>query len=187
MSKHEGSAPPRLWDRLGLDEKDVSVVKARFESSMQPLSIDGPALFDRLAQTGSIKQALGVDVLLLEALYARAFHLLEIEQPLRATDVFGLLCALDSKQADHWLGYGICLQACDEPGMALTAFDHAATLAPHWPAPHLHRLSLFMRQERWEEAREALRRLDDSAMDDADIPLLKAAVPFRTALEMRET
>ena len=170
---------------FGLDEQDLARFKARFEQEAGPLGIDGPALLDRIANASSIAQALGVAPKLLDALYGRALQMLEIGQSTHARDLFWLLCALDGKQPDYWLGYGICLLAGDEFHLAQIALDLAARLAPQSPAPHLHRLCLFMRQQRWEAARRALDLLDAKAVNAEDAALLSAASPFRTALARR--
>lgn len=174
-----------LGNRFVLDEKSLEDLKSCFTHDVEGTGIDAGALFDRLNKTGSLKAALGVGSEVLEAFYARAVDFIKIGQPERAMKRFSILCALDGQKPDYWLGYGICLTSHGETGLALTAFDMAARIAPDAVAPQLYRLELFMREQRWEEALQALARCDDNARQNPDAALQQAAERFRTALAMR--
>ncbi|MEO9530028.1 hypothetical protein [Roseibium sp.] len=188
MSSQADTVPgSRLSVLLGVDERGTALLRALFVQSTGTLGIDGATLFDRLEVTGSFKEALGVSDNALEVLYARAFQLIQTGHSSRAEDIFRALCALDGEQVDFWLGYGICLRAREDNGQAMLAFDVAVKLAPDAPAPHLHRLELFIRTGRWEEAAEALALFDERADNAKDASFPEAAAPFRKALEMRET
>jgi tetratricopeptide (TPR) repeat protein len=167
------------------DPDTLTVLGARFANRLGFSGVDGALLFERLVQSGSLKDALGISDELVEVLYARAFHLIRVGHIKRARDLFFILCALDDAKGDHWLGYGICLSALDDAELALAALDRAVQLSPRSAAPQFHRLRIFMYTERWHDAGKALRRLVKNARRQGDVDLLNAAVPFRVALQMR--
>ncbi|MEI2384512.1 tetratricopeptide repeat protein [Breoghania sp. JC706] len=168
----------------GLQGAALALLETLFARSLQPLGINGEAVFRRLAETGSIGGALGLDEAMLEALYARAYQYLRLGQVARAEEVFRTLCALDGTSPDHWLGFGICLRARENFAQALDAFDRAAERDPASAAPHFHTLEAFIRAGRWQEARAALERFDAAAPDAASAYLSEAVMPFRKALEI---
>jgi tetratricopeptide (TPR) repeat protein len=179
------AAAEGLGRRLVMDDKSLASLQSCFARDIDGTGIDAADLLDRLGQTGSLKAALGAGPEVLAAFYARAVDLIKIGQTERAMSRFYVLCALDGRKPDHWLGYGICLRSRGQAGLALTAFDMAAGIAPDALAPQLYRLELFMRECRWEEAHQALKRFDEIARQSPEPVLQRAAEPFRTALAMR--
>jgi len=168
------------------DQDELLILATSLARSIEASQAGGACSPDGHCPAPSLKDILGVDDELLEAVYGRALVFLRIGQARRAGDLFYVLCAIDGTRSDHWLGHGICLRECGEIDLALTAFGLAARLASGSPAPHLHRLELLLRQERWDEARSALARLDENAGED-DAELLEAALHLRRVLKMHGT
>ncbi|PTW56675.1 tetratricopeptide repeat protein [Breoghania corrubedonensis] len=179
-----GRARQQPGTLLGLEGAALALLEALVTRSFEPLGIDGRALFHRLAETGSLRGALGLNEDALEALYARAYQYLRLGQVGRAEEIFRTLCALDGRIPDHWLGFGICLRAKGNFPQALEAFDKAAHLDPASAAPHFHRLEVFLRDSRWKEALAALDRFDAAASGDQKAHLNEAVTPFRKAIEI---
>lgn len=171
---------------LGLHGAGLTLLGKLFAQSCAPLGIDGGAVFQRFAQTGTLSEALGLSDDMLEALYSRAYQYLRLGQVSRAEEVFRSLCALGGKRTDYWLGYGICLRAKGAFSQALEAFDLALTLDPEAAAPHFHKLELFIRENRWEEARAAYDLFEAAEKGEHGAYLNEAVVPFRIALEMHQ-
>lgn len=170
---------------LGLQEDGFALLGKLFAQSCEPLGIDGEAVFQKFSETGTLKGALGLSEDILEALYGRGHQYLKIGQVQRAEGVFRTLCALGGKRSDYWLGYGICLRARGAFVQALEAFDLAIQLDPSSAAPHFHKLELFIREGRWDEAQGTLEHFDAAEVGEQNSYLSDAVIPFRKALEMR--
>lgn len=147
-------------------------------------NLDEKSLRERVRQAGSVKNALGIENDLYEALYSRAFHFLRLGYANRAHTLFFVLCALDGGEVNNWLGFGACLQARGEIELALAAFEYAAELQPHSPSVHLRRLGVLLQMKLFDEAREALEQFDSTVNHTDETSLIEAAVPFRMVLEM---
>lgn len=174
-----------VHELLGVDADSLPAFRELFMGNAAALGLDGAVFLESLERTGSFNEALGADEPLLKKLYAHAYRTLQIGQFERARDLFFVLCALDGATMDHWLGYGICLKSSGQIRLALMALQFAARLAPVSPAPHLHLLELFIREQRWDEAQLALNRFDETAGPECDSAFLEAVAPLRTALELR--
>lgn len=170
---------------VGQDRNDVDSENT-LSREREIATTDEKLLRERVRQAGSVKNALGIENDLYEALYSRAFHFLRLGYAKRAQTLFFVLCALDGGEVNNWLGFGACLQARGETELALAAFEYATKLQPQSPSAHLRRLGVLIQMKIYDEAREALEQFDATVNSADETSLIEAAAPFRMVLEMSD-
>jgi hypothetical protein len=104
-----------------------------------------------------------------------------------AERLFRALCILNERNANHWVGYGVCLRLRGHLNEAALAFEAAARLKPDWAVPHFHALELAVHRQNWDTATQHLARYDERVSDEvaeavrAEAERLRSAVALRTA------
>lgn len=145
---------------FGLDEADDALLGAVFAEAAGGLGLDGARIYAALREGRTLGEALGLPSRVGEALYQRAHNWFTAGRHDRAEASFRVLCILDGRDADHWVGYGVCLRMRDNRPEAELAFATAAALRPGWAVPHFHAASLAIARERWSDADAHLRAFE---------------------------
>ncbi|MGI6246730.1 MAG: hypothetical protein ACOYJQ_13300 [Pseudochelatococcus sp.] len=182
--RRQGGSPPGR--SLGIGSEEEAVVGAAFRDMMAALGINGAPVFERLAAGQNLAQALSVPAGVVEALYARAHNWFSQGRIDRAEPLFRALCLLESRSADYWVGYGVCLRMKGQPENALRAFEAAAMLRPEWEIPHFHALELTVALKQWAQAGLCLAAYDARASAQTPPAIIRDAKRLRMALEARQ-
>lgn len=198
MSRHLASQHPAnaVLDRdtppatsSGAD--DAAAVGRIFRDVTAAFGIDGAPVFERLSAGESLADALSLPPPVADAMYARAHGWFSSGRIDRALTLFRALCLLDEKNADYWVGYGVCLRMtapaedAAQLDTAWRALEVAALLRPEWPIPHFHAFDLSLFQQRWERARLCLAAYEERATPDVPSAIVQEAQRLRTILEAR--
>lgn len=194
------ATPPAVssGDDEDMGDEDVAAVGRIFRDVTASFGIDGGPVFERLAAGQNIAQALSVSPAVVEALYARAHGWFSLGRVDRALTLFRALCLLDERNADYWVGYGVCLRMAQLPDgaaqsekarqldSARKAFEAAALLRPEWAIPHFHALELFLFLRRWDEARACLAAYEARMTPDIPPSIAQEVQRLRAILEARQ-
>ena len=148
-----GTSRTKLAEALQMSDEAVGLIGKIFAAGMEKTGVDGEKLFNKFAETGSMKEALGVGDNLVEAVYSKAHQQFSVGKIEQAEQLFRVLSSIAGDKIDHWLGLGICLRARGDHKNAMNAFDAAIKLDPESPVPHFHRLELFIREQEWDSAK----------------------------------
>ncbi len=163
------TAPGALAAMFGLDAIEHKALGRLFEETMRALGLDGARVFARLDAGQTLREALDLPPGTVDLLYARAHQWFSVGRTDKALALFRTLCAL-APDADHWVGYGVCLGLTGAEREAAAAFEAAAQLRPDWAVPHFHLTGLALRVGAVEAAAQAMARfdatLDDGVPDD---------------------
>jgi len=151
-----GPAKPAGRDPFGLNPAEGDLLCQLFSAAAAPLGLDGASIYAALREGQTLGEALGFPAELADVLYLRAHTWFTAGRPDRAGALFRVLCALDGRCADYWVGHGVCLTLSGAQDEAEIAFATAAALRPDWAAPHYHAAGLAVSQGRWEAARAHL-------------------------------
>lgn len=179
----DGAGP--LGRALGLNAQEVTVLGEIFTETTRTMGIDGGPIFEKLKAGESLGRALGLPPGVRNLLYARAHRWFTFGRADRAEPLFRALCIMDERNADHWVGYGVCLRLRQNPAHAAIAFATAARLRPDWAVPHFHALELALHSGQWAQAKAHLDRYDacdQTGIADAiksEVQRLRAAVALR--------
>lgn len=187
-----GRATPAV--SLGVDDEDVATVGRIFRDITARFGIDGAAVFDRLAAGQNVAQALSMPPAVVEVMYARAHGWFSQGRVDRALTLFRALCLLDERNADYWVGYGVCLRLAPGDGAdgerqldsASKAFEMAALLRPDWAVPYFHALELSLFRQRREQAAACLAAYEERATPDLPQAIVQEVHRLRIALESRQ-
>lgn len=179
----EGDPAPRGLFGLAADEADL--LAEVFGDMAGRLGLDGRRILDALGRGETLGQALGLPPRLGEVLYGRAHTWFSAGRFDRAETLFRVLTVMDGRQADHWVGYGICLRKRDAAAEAVLAFATAAALRPDWAVPQFHAADLAASQRRWADAADHLAAF--AARDSAAVPeaMRQEANRLRRGLQLR--
>ncbi len=182
------AAEPRAEARptlFGLDEAETEMLGALFAEAAASRGLDGAAIFASLREGATLGQALGLPPRLGEALYARAHGWFNAGRHDRAEALFRALCVLDGRDADHWVGYGVCLRMREARQEAGLAFATAAAIRPAWAVPHFHGAAVAIADERWDEARAHLQAFGRHAGTAVPEAMRGEAARLAAALNLR--
>lgn len=145
-----GTSP--LARALGLSSEEVSAVGDALTAQLTSMGLDGAAVFSRLRDGEPIGAALGFPKHTTDILYARAYQWIQVGRPDKAEPLFRALCVLDGREADYWIGYGICLRERRADPDAALAFATALRLRPRWAVAHFHAFTLAATTGDWPRA-----------------------------------
>ncbi|MGV6872539.1 hypothetical protein ACUSIJ_07580 [Pseudochelatococcus sp. B33] len=180
------------------DDEDMAAVRRIFRDVTAAFGIDGAPVFERLAAGQSVAQALSVSPAVVDVLYARAHGWSSLGRVDRAQTLFRALCLLDERNADYWVGYGVCLRMAPLPDSASRserarqydsarkAFEAAALLRPDWAIPHFHALELSLFLRRWDQARACLVAYEERMTPEIPLSIVQEAQRLRAILETRQ-
>lgn len=175
-----------LQEALNLDKDHIELLGRLFTEVLSPIPIDAHQIFVKLNQGYSMGEALSIPPGVINLLYARAYKWLSVQRMDRAERLFRTLCILNPKQADYWVGYGLCLMARQAWEEASQHFQQASALRPSWPVPYFHHLDLSLRLSRWEEARKCLAGLEARQDSTLTAGMLTAIERFKMILAQHE-
>lgn len=145
-----GTSP--LARALGLSGEEVSAVGDILTDQLTSMGLDGAAVFSRLNEGEPLGSALGFPKHTTDILYARAYQWIQVGRPDKAEPLFRALCVLDGREADYWIGYGICLRERRADPDAALAFSTALRLRPRWAVAHFHTFTLAATLGDWPRA-----------------------------------
>ncbi len=95
---------------LGMTEGEVDVVGEVVGAQLTAMGLDGDAVFARIRAGEPLGKALGFPKGTADLLYFRAYNFLQVGRSDKAEPLFRALCILDGREADYWVGYGLCLR-----------------------------------------------------------------------------
>jgi tetratricopeptide (TPR) repeat protein len=175
---------PRTQPPVSFDLADQEEIGALFAEAMTAAGLDGARIFAALAAGKSMSEALALPDGAVDFIYSRAHQWFAIGRADRAEPLFRTLCLLTG-QADHFVGYGLCLAQRKALDAAASALNCALRLRPGWALPHLRLAEVALRQGDRDEARRAFAgyeaaRLADGGADplDAEAARLKRLLEF---------
>lgn len=181
-----GDAGPDVPGPFGLDPAGLGLLADVLAPALAPFGVRATDFLDDVGRGESVGRALGLPERLTEALYARAHALFATGRLDRAEALFRVLCILDGGEADHWMGYGICLQERGAHADATVGYATAAALRPDWAVPHYHAARLALAGEHWTKAGDHL--LAFAERDAAGLPAVmrQEAARMTRALQLRD-
>ncbi|KQT54071.1 hypothetical protein ASG43_00040 [Aureimonas sp. Leaf454] len=131
---------------LGLSGEESRLVEDLCSDLLKTSGVDGTSFFARLRAGHDIDTALGLPSHLREFMYARAHRWFSVGRVDKAEQLFRALCAADPRDADYWVGFGICLRKRGDLVFARLAFETAIAHRPTWDVPHLHAVEVAIRR-----------------------------------------
>ncbi len=170
----------------GIDDDGMATVARIFRDVTAAFGINGAPVFDRLASGQSLAQALSVSPAVADVMYARAHSWFSLGRVDRAQTLFRALCLLDERNADYWIGYGVCLRMAQQSDSAWKAFEIAAILRPDWAVPHFHALELSLSLRQWDRARDCLAAYDKTVTPEIPMSIVQEAQRLRGMLDVRQ-
>ncbi|MGJ0508142.1 MAG: hypothetical protein ACR652_13655 [Methylocystis sp.] len=141
---------------FGLDASGVAALGEMFARISGEVGLNGSRILERLKEGQPLGDAFALPRPITEEVYARARQWLQLGHIEKAAPLFRALVAIDPKDADFWIGNGVCLRDGGRLMEARLAFKTAAMLRPNWGLPHFHLSSLALCVGDRESARRAL-------------------------------
>jgi tetratricopeptide (TPR) repeat protein len=181
----ETPSTPPVDAFLDLSPEEAQAVGSGFSQILADVGVDGEKIFETLRDGGSFASALGVPRGGVELLYARAYRWTAIGRFEKALSLFRVLCLLESRAPDYWIGYGVCLKMTEQLDAAIRAFQTAQSLRPIWCIPHYHLLGAAIRQANWAVAEAELKEFDRTAASNTPKGVRDEVERYRSALALR--
>ena len=166
---------------FGLDRAAFEGLLTVVAAASKPATVE---VVRRLDEGASLQAALGLSQSAIAHLYAQAFTAFNAGRYARAEELFRTLCILAGDNADHWLGYAVCLRLREAFGKARAACANALKLRPDWAVAHFHLLEIAMREEAFDDARSHFASLEGRT---AELPdgMARELERFEIALQRR--
>lgn len=171
----DGRVPEnRIGTLFDLPAADATLLEEICRDLLKQAGIDGSRFLEGLRQGQTFGEALGMTPEIAELIYARAHRWFSIGRPDRAEPLFRALCIAQARDADCWVGLGVCLRLRKDWDGAELAFAVASRLRPDWATPVFHACELALvsgnltaAQERLDRFRELVgqQRLERSIPD----------------------
>ncbi len=177
-----GGRPAPLF---GLNAAEMELLSTLLGEMTGRIGLDGDRILDGLGRGETLSQVLNLPPRFGEVLYGRAHTWFAAGRLDRAETLFRVLCVIDGRSADHWVGYGVCLRRRDAWAEAALAFATAAAVRPDWAVPHFHAADLAAAQGQWALAEDHLAAFASRADAALPDPMLQEAAKLRRALALR--
>ncbi|MEM6959516.1 MAG: hypothetical protein AAF645_27780 [Myxococcota bacterium] len=166
---------------FGLDRAAFEGLLSVVAAASKPATVE---VVRRLDEGASFRAALGLSESAIAHLYAQAFTAFNAGRYARAEELFRMLCILAGDNADHWLGYAVCLRLREAFGKARVACANALKLRPDWSVAHFHLLEIAMREEAFDDARSHVAALRGRTSELPD-GMARELARFEIALQRR--
>jgi hypothetical protein len=138
-----GSESP-VGTLFDLPAADAALLEETCRDLLRQAGVDGERFFEGLRQGRTFGAALGMTPEISELIYARAHRWFSIGRPDRAEPLFRALCIAQARDADCWVGLGVCLRLREDRAGAELAFAVSSRLRPDWAVPVFHACELAL-------------------------------------------